>query len=246
MRTESRKAAVILAGGKGRRMGTDVPKQFLEIGGKPLIFYTLKAFEESCADVLVLVAPPGGKEYCRKEIVERFGFRKVKYIAEGGAERYDSVYAGLLALQDERCGFVAVHDGARSLVTPELIRRTFEAAEQYGACVAAVPVKDTIKRADEKGYAAETLPREQLRIIQTPQTFRFDLCFDAYSRMMEGSAEERKDITDDAMVVERFTDARVKLVEGDYRNLKVTTPEDIGTAENLLRQAAVDKSRRVL
>ena len=213
-----RMAAVILAGGRGTRMGTETPKQFLEIAGKPMIWHTLKAFEESDADELVLVAPEGGAEYCRKEIVEKYGFRKVRHIVEGGAERYDSVYAGLLALRDSGCSLVAVQDGARCMVTPDIIRRSYEAAEQYGACVIAVPSKDTIKLADDEGFAAETLPRQRLWTIQTPQTFRYDLCLKAYSIMMS-SPETKEGVTDDAMAVERFTDTKVKLVMGDYRNI---------------------------
>ena len=230
-----RMAAVILAGGRGTRMGTETPKQFLEIAGKPMIWHTLKAFEESDADELVLVAPEGGEEYCRKEIVEKYGFRKVRHIVEGGAERYDSVYAGLLALRDSGCSLVAVQDGARCMVTPDIIRRSYEAAEQYGACVIAVPSKDTIKLADEEGFAAETLPRQRLWTIQTPQTFRYDLCLRAYSNMMS-SPETKKGVTDDAMAVERFTDTKVKLVMGDYRNIKVTTKEDLAAAETYLRE----------
>ena len=215
-----KRAGIILAGGRGTRMGTETPKQFLEIAGKPMIWHTLKAFEESDADELVLVAPEGGTEYCRKEIVEKYGFRKVRHIVEGGAERYDSV---------------AVQDGARCMVTPDIIRRSYEAAEQYGACVIAVPSKDTIKLADDEGFAAETLPRQRLWTIQTPQTFRYDLCLRAYSIMMS-SPETKEGVTDDAMAVERFTDTKVKLVMGDYRNIKVTTKEDLAAAETYLRE----------
>ena len=235
-----RMAAVILAGGRGTRMGTETPKQFLEIAGKPMIWHTLKAFEESDADELVLVAPEGGAEYCRKEIVEKYGFRKVRHIVEGGAERYDSVYAGLLALRDSGCSLVAVQDGARCMVTPDIIRRSYEAAEQYGACVIAVPSKDTIKLADDEGFAAETLPRQRLWTIQTPQTFRYDLCFKAYSIMMS-SPETKEGVTDDAMAVERFTDTKVKLVMGDYRNIKVTTKEDLAAAETYLGERKREK-----
>ena len=216
-------------------MGTETPKQFLEIAGKPMICHTLKAFEESDADELVLVSPEGGAEYCRKEIVEKYGFRKVQHIVEGGAERYDSVYAGLLALRDSGCSLVAVQDGARCMVTPDIIRRSYEAAEQYGACVIAVPSKDTIKLADDEGFAAETLPRQRLWTIQTPQTFRYDLCLRAYSIMMS-SPETKEGVTDDAMAVERFTDTKVKLVMGDYRNIKVTTKEDLTAAETYLAE----------
>lgn len=228
-----RSCGIIVAGGRGSRMGTSTPKQYLEVNGKPLVWYALRAFEESPVDEVVLVVPEDSMEYCRKEIVEAGGFQKVRHIVAGGAERYDSVYAGLCALRDPGCELVAIHDGARPMVTPELICRSFEAAEKYGACVAAVPVKDTVKLADENGFAERTLPRELLWAIQTPQTFRYDLCLRAYDQMMEEGAD-RHGITDDAMVVERFTDTRVRLLMGDYKNLKVTTPEDLPAAERYL------------
>ncbi len=230
-----RYAAVVLAGGSGSRMGGTTPKQYLILDGKPLIWHSLKAFEESAAEAVVLVVRPGETEYCRKNIVEAFGFRKVCAIAEGGKERYHSVYAGLQALKGRGYDIVAIHDGARPMVSQEVITRTFQAAEEYGACVAAVPVKDTIKVADDAGFAAETLPRKLLWSVQTPQTFRFDLCLKAYETMME-RPENQEGVTDDAMVVERFTDTRVRLVMGDYKNLKVTTPEDLPAAEEYLKR----------
>lgn len=232
----SRWAAVILAAGRGSRMKSGTPKQFLDLAGKPMIWYSLDAFTNTPAEDLILVVPAGDTGRCRREYVERYGFTKVKAVVEGGRKRYDSVYAGLLALKNlrgQRCDYVAIHDGARPLVTPELIIQSYHAAEKYGACVAAVPVKDTIKRADANQIAVETLPREELWAMQTPQAFRFPLCLSAYEEMMKDPAN-RAGITDDAMVVEHFGKTRIHLTLGDYRNLKVTTPEDLIAAEAYL------------
>lgn len=226
--------AIVLAGGKGRRMGTDIPKQFLPLGRETVLWHSLHAFEESVAEEVVLVVPPDETEFCREQYGACRGFRKVTRVVEGGKERYDSVYAGLKALASRGFRYVAIHDGARPLVTPELIARSFEEAEQYGACVAAVPVKDSLKFGDREGFAGAVIPRDQVWAIQTPQTFEYALCFSAYRRMLEG-AESCEGITDDAMVVERYTGHRVKLCRGDYRNLKITTPEDLTAAEAYLR-----------
>ncbi len=230
-------AGVILAGGRGSRMGTEVPKQFLTLAGKPMLWHALRAFSDSPVAQIVLVVPPGEEAHCRKEYAERWGFRKITAVAAGGRERYESAFVGLSALRGSDCEIVAIHDGARPLVTPELIVRTCEAAEAHGACVPAVPVKDTIKAADGENFAEATLPREKLWAVQTPQTFRYALCMNAYTAMLSGQGAQNG-ITDDAMVVERFSGTRTKLVMGDYRNLKVTTPEDLIAAEAYLSIAA--------
>lgn len=230
----SRWGAVILAGGHGRRMGTKTPKQFLSLCGKPVIWYSLKAFSDTEAEDLVLVVPTGEAAFCRAEYVEKYGFTKVKAVVEGGRERYDSVYAGLLALRDSPCDYAAVHDGARPLVSPELITRTFRDAEKYGGAAAAVPVKDTIRRADAAQFSAETLPRRELWAMQTPQSFRFSLLLGAYEEMQH-HPEKKTDITDDVMVAEEFGKIRVLLTRGEYRNLKITTAEDLAAAEAYLR-----------
>lgn len=227
-------AAVVLAGGRGERIGGPVPKQYLELAGKPMLWHTLKAFEASVVDEVILVVPKGGVDYAREQYVEKYGFRKIAAVVEGGAERYDSVYAGLNALRDRGCRIVAIHDGARPLVTPELILQSVHTAEAHGACVIAVPVKDTIKLADAEGFAAETLPRNRLWAMQTPQTFRYDICIRAFDRMMEREGG-REGITDDAMVIEKYSSIQVKFSMGDYRNIKVTTREDLITAEAFLK-----------
>lgn len=226
--------AIVLAGGRGKRMHGSVPKQYLPICGKPMIWYSLQAFEESPVDAIVFVVPQGEADYCRREIAEAYGFRKIKAVVEGGEERYDSVYAGLNACEPGAYDLVLIHDGARPMVTPDLITEALHAAHAYGACVIAVPVKDTIKVGNEEAYAVKTLPREMLWTVQTPQAFKFDLCKTAYDRMME-KPENRLGITDDAMAVERFSSREVKLCMGDYRNIKITTPEDLLVAETYLK-----------
>lgn len=224
--------AVILAGGQGRRMNSQVQKQYMMLAGRPLIAYALEAFEHSRADELVLVVGAGEEEYVRREILEPLGLKKVVAVVPGGAERYHSVYAGLKALKD--CGCVLIHDGARPLVTEEIIDRAIRGALEEHACVVGMPVKDTIKVSDEKGYAADTPDRSRLWQIQTPQAFLYPLIRGAYDRLMaDGSLQVG--ITDDAMVVETCTPEKVKLVQGSYENLKVTTPEDMILAEALLK-----------
>lgn len=228
-----RVAAVVLAAGKGKRMGTSIQKQYLELDGKPLIYYALKAFEDSPVEEIILVTGKEEVEYCRKEIVERYGLKKVSKIVEGGAERYHSVFEGLKAL--EYCDYVLIHDGARPCVTKTVIEAAIEGAVDYDACVIGMPVKDTVKIADEAEYAAATPDRSRLWQIQTPQAFQFSLVYEAYQKLFT-FAEYQKGVTDDAMVIESMTDRRVKLIRGDYSNIKVTTPEDMAIARVLLKR----------
>ena len=230
-------AAIILAGGRGTRMGSNTPKQYLEIGGYPLIYYSLKAFSDSFIDEIVLVCNESERDFCTDEIVEKYGFSKVKSVVAGGNERYHSVYNGLTALRciaegqgADPCDIVFVHDGARPFVTEDIINRSYESAVIEHAAVVAVPAKDTVKLADPDGFATETVRRDLVWQVQTPQVFDFYDIYEAYSKLIRSESEliERGVlITDDAMVLELFSDTRVKLVMGDYRNIKVTTPEDM-------------------
>ena len=171
--------AVVLAAGKGKRMHSAVQKQFLMLGGKPVIFYSLEQFEQ-CPFINEIVLVTGEEEidYCRKEIVEKFDFQKVKKIVAGGAERFLSVYNGLKACT---CDFVYIHDGARPFVDQAILERTREDVKRYGACVAGMPVKDTIKISDGDGYADVTPPRSRVWMVQTPQVFAYSCIM---SRMM--------------------------------------------------------------
>ena len=228
--------AIILAAGQGKRMKSNVQKQFLQLGEYPVLYYSLKAFQDSpeITDI-VLVCGKTEINYCKDAFVQKYHIDKVSEVVAGGKERYESVYQGLCACH--KTDYVLIHDGARPMVSEDILERCFQDAQKYHACVAAVPVKDTIKIADENGFAETTPRRDRVWQVQTPQTFSFGLIYDAYARLAEQKdtlAEKGIQITDDAMVVETFTDHPVKLTEGSYRNLKVTTPEDLPLAEKYL------------
>ena len=224
--------AIVLAAGRGKRMESDIQKQYMELLGKPLIYYSLAAFEKSAVDRIVLVTGSGEEEFCRKEIVERFGFRKVSAVVAGGKERYHSVYEGLKAAAGS--SYVLIHDGARPCVTTDIIQAAITGAAENGACVIGMPVKDTIKIADEADYAESTPDRNRLWMIQTPQAFSYELVLGAYQRLFENE-EYQKGITDDAMVIETMTSHKVRLIRGSYKNMKVTTPEDMAVVEIFLQ-----------
>lgn len=225
--------AVILAGGRGSRMHSDIQKQYMLLNGRPLISYALEVFERSCADDLVLVTGAGEAEFVQKEILPQLGLTKLRRIVTGGKERYHSVYEGLKALQN--CDYVLIHDGARPLVTEAIISRAVQAAVRDDACVVGMPVKDTIKVSDAEDFAESTPDRSRLWQVQTPQAFSYPLVRGAYDRLMADEALQTG-ITDDAMVVEHLSGTKVRLVEGSYENLKVTTPEDLVLAEALLKK----------
>lgn len=219
-------AAIVLAAGRGRRMNSDVQKQYLLIYNKPVIYYTLTAFERSDIDEVILVTGPDETEWCRQHIVEKYNFTKVKQIVGGGKERYDSVYQGLLAA--EGCDYVLIHDGARPFITAELINANIACVIKEEACVTAVPSKDTVKIADADAYIRETPERARVWLIQTPQSFAYGLVRKAYDLR---AAADDDSVTDDAMVVEKYMCRKIKLLMGDYRNIKITTPEDLIVAQ---------------
>lgn len=214
--------AIVLAAGSGKRMNSKVHKQYLIIQDRPVLYYSLKAFEDSAVDEIVLVVGKGEEKFCRKEIVDKYGISKVKAIVEGGKERYHSVFEGLKQTSD--ADYVLIHDGARPFVNQDIIRRCMQEVQKYQACVVGMPVKDTIKIADEEGYAKQTPDRKNVWMIQTPQTFSYALIYEAYEEMLK---TEDTAITDDAMVLEHIKGKKSKLIEGSYRNIKITTPEDL-------------------
>ena len=246
--------AVILAGGSGSRMHSDVAKQFMLLGGKPLLWYSLQAVQQSeIIDDCILVAgkeeeaargePSRTMDYVRREIVCKYGFTKVAAIVAGGSERCWSVENAMSLLRDmkgqggilDRTDYVFIHDSARPFLTEDILRRTYEAVQLHHACVAAVPSKDTVKLADQEGFAECTPARNRVWTIQTPQVFDAGLIMEAYGRLREQySQSAQAPVTDDASVVELFSDTPVKLVEGSYQNIKITTPEDIKIAEAFL------------
>lgn len=324
--------AIIVAAGTGRRMNSSVKKQYIEINSHPVLYYTLRAFEESAVDGVVVVTGADETDYVKREIVDRYCLGKVLAVIAGGKERFDSVYCGIQYLQGttnvESCNgaenftaadggtmtgtaadngdmtgtaadggdiadtaadggdiagtaadsgdmtgtaadggmlsdnadnglipgtekasgrssvtdvrspkLVLVHDGVRLLVTPELINRVISETAKKSACIAAVPVKDTIKTVDINDKIKDTCDRSMLRQVQTPQGFDYDLLRRAYESFYQAVEKESSlagGITDDAMLVERFTEQPVYCVMGDYKNIKITTPEDIRIAEAFL------------
>ena len=227
MNTTIKYAGIILAAGSGSRMHSDIPKQYIEIDGKPLIYYTLETFERSVVDEIVLVVRPGDEEYARREIVDRYGFTKVSSIVCGGETRTDSVLNGIKVTEAE---YVLIHDGARCLVSTDLIER-MAAKVVETSCIAAVPSKDTIKIVKE-GVVCDTPNRENLYIVQTPQAFNRTDLLNAYLKLDELSDEKRRTLTDDSMIMEN-AGKPVQIVAGEYSNIKVTTPEDLDFVKNI-------------
>lgn len=224
--------AIVLAAGQGKRMGTKVQKQYLEIGGRPMLSYSLNVFQESpLIDEILLVVGKGQEAYCREMIPDLDSFSKISGLIEGGKERYHSVWNALQKVKDQ--GYVFIHDGARPFINQEILQRAYEAVVKYKACVVGMPVKDTIKLADENECVADTPERNKVWMVQTPQVFETALVKDAYFRLMR---ENYAQVTDDAMVVEKMTEHPVKLVAGSYENIKVTTPEDLEIAEVFVKR----------
>ena len=222
--------AIVLAAGSGSRMKSKTKKSIY--GNKGKAGYLVFPFWiwKSRVDEIILVTGKEDIDYCKKEIVEKYNLKKVKNVVAGGSKRYESVYNGL---KEVTGNIVLIHDGARPLINNEIIERSIEGTIKSDACVVGVPVKDTIKRANKEGYIIDTPNRSELWITQTPQSFKTDLVKMAYKKMKEEleKGNTTLNITDDAMVVEEFTTNQVRFVQGDYKNIKVTTPEDIDIAE---------------
>ncbi len=217
--------AIIVAAGESQRMeGMD--KVFATLGGEPLLLRATRAFQECTLIHQIVVVVGGDKEEKCRHLVAGEEWDKVSDVCLGGRRRQDSVAAGLKRIKG--CDWVVIHDGARPLVTVDLIERGLAAARETGAAVAAIPVTDTIKVAGEDRIVRETPPRQNLWAIQTPQVFRMDIIIEAYQRA-------NGDVTDDASLVEQ-SGYKVKLYMGSYDNIKVTTPDDLALAEVLWRK----------
>lgn len=225
--------AIILAAGRGKRMGTDVPKQFLEVDGHPIIYYTIKAFEESSVDSILIVTGESMIEYFRDEILKDSGFTKIVGVVAGGSERYLSVANGLQAVSDEYKK-VLIHDGARPMISTGLIDRMLSELDDHSAIIPGIVVKDTIKIVDENGFVCDTPNRASLRAVQTPQGFIRSEIKAAYEKIPADRIDAA--ITDDACIYERFGDGKVYVTEGEETNIKVTTPEDLGIMKSLMGQ----------
>lgn len=222
--------AIIVAAGRSTRMQMEINKQYIEINGIPVLARTLDVFQRSrMIDDIIVVANETDILFCKESIIDAYGISKTRAIVAGGAQRYESVYKGLQSV-DEKTGIVAIHDGARPFITEEILEASIAAALEHGAACTAVPVKDTIKVSDHEGYVKDTLDRNLLWSIQTPQTFRREIIVSAHEKArLSGSYG-----TDDSVLVEK-AGIPVKLVMGSYFNIKLTTREDIAMAEGIAK-----------
>jgi 2-C-methyl-D-erythritol 4-phosphate cytidylyltransferase len=226
-------AVVIASGGKGLRMGSVKNKNYLPLLGKPVLAHTLSVFE-ACplVNTVTLVVPKNDIEFCKDEIVSVYGFKKIVNITAGGSERQDSVFNGINAATNNakiRPGVIAVHDGARPLVSLKIIEDVIRSAAASGAAIAAVPVKDTVKEANN-GFVSKTLARNTLWSVQTPQAFWTETLLEAYKKAHEDNFIG----TDESSLAERLG-VDVKIIEGSYENIKITTPVDMLFAEAVLK-----------
>jgi len=220
---------VIAAAGQGSRMGTKTNKQFILLNSHPVLAYSLDFFErQELVDEIVVVSSEKELDYCRNEIIHKFRYKKVSAVLAGGKERQDSVWAGLQYLSPDT-DFVAVHDGARPLLSSDVLRRLLNEAEEWGAAIPGVASKDTMKMVDKDSFVRHTIDRSMVYSIQTPQVFNYKELFHAYRQ----AYEEGFYATDDSGLFEKYI-GRVKLVAGDYNNIKITTPEDLMIAQSLL------------
>jgi len=230
--------AIILSAGHGKRFNSTTAKQYLALNGKPILYYSLSAFSNVPEITnIVLVISEVDHDFVKNEIIEKYHFDKVSDIVFGGKERYHSVYNGLQSPGVRESDFIFIHDGARPFIDTEIISNAVHEIKKYPAIVVGMPVKDTIKRVNEANIVIETPDRELLWAVQTPQVFSTPLIKTAYQKLIENEQKlisQGISITDDAMVVETFTDKKVKLIPGSYRNIKITTPEDLEFAKGLL------------
>ena len=216
---------IIVAGGKGLRMGSDIPKQFLPVGGKPVLMRTLERFREYAEDLqIILVLPKAQQDYWH-ELCQKYDFKIKYWLADGGETRFHSVQNGLAKIPDDAEGVVGVHDGVRPFPSIDVIRNCYETARTAKAVIPVIPVVETVRHL--QGNTSETVPRNDYRLVQTPQTFDIQLLKAANKQPYNDG------FTDDASVVEAFG-FNTTLVEGNRENIKITTPYDLKIAEVLI------------
>jgi 2-C-methyl-D-erythritol 4-phosphate cytidylyltransferase len=216
---------IIVAGGKGLRMGSDIPKQFLPIGGKPVLMRTLERFREYAADLKIILVLPKAQQAYWQELCKKYDFKVEYLLADGGETRFHSVQHGLALIPDDALGVVGVHDGVRPFPSIEVIRRCYEVAREKEAVIPVIPVVETVRHLEKD--ASITVPRDEYRLVQTPQTFDIQL-------LKKANRQPYNDgFTDDASVVESYGHD-ITLVEGNRENIKITTPYDIIVAEAII------------
>lgn len=221
--------AIITAAGIGKRMGSNQPKQYLELNNKPILCHTIEKFQSaSLIDGIILVTDAPSVTLVKDKLLKECNFSKVIKVVAGGAKRQDSVAAGLTNVP-KGCEVVCVHDGVRPFITAELINKSIEEAKAHGACIVAIPMKDTIKRVDGEGRIVETVERAGLWRAQTPQSFRYEILKEAFDSAMKSGFYG----TDEASLVERIG-KEIYILSGDERNIKITTPEDLIIAKAII------------
>lgn len=226
--------AIIVAGGNGLRMGAELPKQFLNLSGKPVLMHTIEAFNRYSESLSLIVVLPLNQIELWDDLIRKHSFKIPHLVVPGGKTRFGSVKNGLQEIEETEC-LVAIHDGVRPLVQKEIIGASFRLAEIHGSAIAAVRLKESIRQVNQN--TTRSVDRSAYRQIQTPQTFRYALIRNAYE------IEETPDITDDAGVAERFG-VKISLFEGSYENLKITTPEDLVVAEAILKYRNDQKKKK--
>ena len=222
--------AVIVAAGKGRRMGTEISKQFLPLCGKEILAHTVEKFEKAACIRDIILVTGGDALQDVRQMAQEYGWKKIISVTEGGRERQDSVFLGLQQVPQDT-EIVLIHDGVRPFVTEEILERSIAAAKETGGCVAGVPAKDTIKVCDAEGFAIATPDRSTLRAVQTPQVMEASLLKAALQSAIDAGVE----LTDDCSAVERLG-KEVYLATGSRENIKITTPLDLLIAEAILRE----------
>lgn len=223
-------AAVIPAAGLGKRMG-NIKKPYLDLAGKPILIHTLTVFQHCpLIDKIIVIAAAGDEQNCFRDMINPYGLNKVYKVVTGGDTRQESVFNGIKILPEDT-SIVIVHDCVRPFVKEEMIKNTLEAANQWGAATVAIPVKDTIKEADDDNFVVKTIDRQKLWSIQTPQAFKYRLILQAHIYARENNIQ----VTDDASLIEKLGIHRVKLVMGSEENIKITTPGDLAIAEAILK-----------
>ena len=225
--------AIVLAAGKGTRMNSRESKIYMSCAGKPVLYYSLHAFDKCpFIDEIVVVTGKDEELRCYDEVIDKYRIGKVSQVVPGGKERYDSVFEGLKAIGSDTA-FVFVHDGARPCVDPEIISRAYAEASAYDACIVGMPVKDTIRRVPNgSSKVSNILDRNEIWQIQTPQVFAYDLIIEAYTRYI---GHDYSGATDDASIVEKMTGHGIYITEGSYNNIKITTIGDLTVAENIIK-----------
>jgi 2-C-methyl-D-erythritol 4-phosphate cytidylyltransferase len=219
---------IIVAGGKGLRMGGEIPKQFMEIGGLPVLMHTLKRFREYSDKLNIILVLPHDQQEFWHNLCEKHHFDVTHQVVDGGETRFGSSKNGLSAIPNDEEGVVGIHDGVRPFVSVDVIERCFETARDEYACIPVLPVTDTIRYVDQHG-GGKNVMRSDYRVVQTPQTFDIGLIKQAFHQPYQ------ENFTDDASVVEALG-CQVQMVEGNRENIKITTPFDLIVAEALLRK----------